>query len=75
MKKLQVFCDSCGKEVESSYFRSAKLRFRIDERSGGSVGGNEDIYVQNADLCCKCAHKLQRFIKEELNIEPTHPLC
>lgn len=73
MEKLQVFCDSCGKEVKESYFRSAKLLFKIDEWGGGSVGGNEDVFIQKADLCSDCAHKLQKFIKEQLNIKPKHP--
>lgn len=73
MKKVTIICDACGREIQPSYFRSARLDFEINEWSGGSVGGNEDIFIQNADLCCECAHKLQRFIKDELNIKPHNP--
>ena len=51
----------------------ARLDFKIDEWGGGSVGGREDIFIQEADLCSECAHKLQRFIENELNIQPHHP--
>lgn len=73
MKRVQTFCDACGNEIHESYFRSARLDFRINEWGGGSVGGSEDIFIQDADLCSECAHKLQKFIKEELNIKPHHP--
>lgn len=73
MKKVTIICDACGREIQPSYFRSARLDFEINEWSGGSVGGNEDIFIQNVDLCCECAHKLQRFIKDELNIKPHNP--
>lgn len=73
MKRVTVICDACGKETQPSYFRSARLEFRIDKWSGGSVGGSEDIFIQKADLCSECAHKLQSFIKDELNIKPYNP--
>lgn len=73
MEKLQIFCDACGKEVKPSYFKGARLSLVINEWGGGSMGGNEDIFIQKADLCEDCAHKLQKFIKEELNIKPVNP--
>lgn len=73
MKKVTIICDACGREIQPSYFRSARLDFKIDEWGGGSVGGREDIFIQEADLCSECAHKLQRFIENELNIQPHHP--
>lgn len=73
MKKVITTCDACGKETRSSHFYSAKLDFEINELGGGSVGGSENIFIQKADLCVECAHKLQRFIKDELNIKPHHP--
>ena len=73
MKRVTVICDACGKEIQPSYFRSVRLEFRIDKWSGGSVGGSEDIFIQKADLCYECAHKLQSFIKDELNIKPYNP--
>lgn len=73
MKKVTTICDACGKEMQPGYFRNARLDFRIDEWGGGSMGGSEDIFLQEADLCFECAHKLQRFIKDELGIKPHHP--
>lgn len=73
MKKETIICDACGNEIQPGYFRNARLDFRINEWGGGSVGGSEDIFIQEADLCSECAHKLQRFIKDELGIKPHHP--
>lgn len=73
MKKVTIICDACGREIQPSYFRNARLDFKIDKWDGGSVGGREDIFIQGADLCSECAHKLQRFIENELNIQPHHP--
>lgn len=73
MKRITTICDACGKEIQSGYFHKAKLDFRTDEWGGGSVGGSEDVFIQEADLCSECAHKLQRFIKDELGIKPHHP--
>ena len=70
MKKVTIICDACGREIQPSYFRSARLDFKIDKWDGGSVGG---IFIQEADLCSECAHKLQKFIENELNIQPHHP--
>ena len=73
MRKIQEFCDACGKEIKKSYFKSARLSFIINEWGGGSFGGYEDIFIQEADLCEDCAHKLQQFISKQLNIKPVHP--
>ena len=73
MKKVTIICDACGREIQPSYFRNARLDFKIDEWGGGSAGGREDIFIQEADLCSECAHKLQKFIENELNIQPHHP--
>ena len=73
MKKVTIICDACGREIQPSYFRSARLDFKVDKWDGGSVGGREDIFIQEADLCSECAHKLQKFIENELNIQPHHP--
>ena len=73
MKKITIICDACGREIQPSYFRNARLDFKIDKWDGGSVGGREDIFIQEADLCSECAHKLQKFIENELNIQPHHP--
>jgi hypothetical protein len=73
MKKVTIICNACGREIQPSYFRSARLDFEINEWGGGSVGGSEDIFVQKADLCSECAHKLKKFLIKELNIQPHHP--
>lgn len=73
MKKEIIICDACGKEFRPSWFRHATLKFEVNEWSGGSVGGAEDIYIQEADLCFECARKLQKFIEDELGIKPHHP--
>lgn len=73
MKKVTIICDACGREIQPSYFCSARLDFKVDKWDGGSVGGREDIFIQEADLCSECAHKLQKFIENELNIQPHHP--
>lgn len=64
MKKIQMFCDACGKEIQlPSNFSGARLEFKISIWDNGSI---------NADLCSECAHKLQKFIEDELNIEPLY---
>lgn len=37
MKRVTVICDACGKEIQPSYFRSARLEFRIDNSIDGIV--------------------------------------
>lgn len=74
MEKIQKYCDACGKEIHPSHFKSARVEFSIDEWGGGSLGGpSEDVFIQEADLCSVCAHKLKRFLEHELNIKPHHP--
>lgn len=73
MEKVQIYCDACGKEICPSHFKSATVELRINEWGGGSIGGNEDIYIQKADLCSECAHKVQHFLAHKLNIKPCHP--
>ena len=51
MKKVTIICDACGREIQPSYFRNARLDFKVDKWDGGSVGGREDIFIQEADLC------------------------
>ena len=48
MKKITIICDACGREIQPSYFRSARLDFKVDKWDGGSVGGREDIFIQEA---------------------------
>lgn len=68
-----TICDSCFKEIQQMNFREARLSFVMKKWGGGSIGGNEDIFIQEGELCCECAHKLQRFIESEMKIKPLHP--
>lgn len=48
--------------------------FVIDEWRGISMADVDEYKsIQKADLCCECAHKLERFIKNEMKIEPYAP--
>lgn len=42
MKKITIICDACGREIQPSYFRNARLDFKIDEWGGGSAGGRHN---------------------------------
>lgn len=54
MKKVTIICDACGREIQPSYFRSARLDFEINEWGGGSVGGSEDI-LSKKPICARNA--------------------
>ena len=73
MKKVTIICDACGREIQPSYFRSARLDFKVDKWDGGSVGGREDIFIPVSYTHLTLPHKLQKFIENELNIQPHHP--
>lgn len=63
MKKITLYCDCCGKQIETGHFRGATIKLHIDEWSGGSMGGSEDWFDYEAEeLCEDCAHELQTFV-------------
>lgn len=42
MKKVTIICDACGREIQPSYFRSARLDFKVDN---WVHGGDADCII------------------------------
>lgn len=66
MKKTKVIvtCDACGKVFEKGHYEPAFLKLHINQWAGGSIGGEEDWFRYEADLCEECARKVEAFVRQ-----------